>query len=135
LIVSSPDCTHRGIKLTFVIFQGLIGRLLYKIRSLSEHSAFDAATFSLIWPLLHHVIEKGGIGTESEDDAVEQLVLALDVIRSHSNQCQFQFLFLIPLSNRRQSTTCDIHGGSFARTWSNSSLTSRRCQEMLFQLS
>jgi len=65
---------------------GLVGRLLYRIRSLSEQSPFEAETFSLFWPLLSQIVRKGGIDLSSEDDMVEQLTLALEIVRSHALQ-------------------------------------------------
>lgn len=93
--------SHRSRwSLTTTDFTGLVGRLLYRIRSLSEHTSFDSATFSLFWPLLDLVIQKGGIEAMSEDDAVEQLVLALEIIRSHLNQCMLFSLFYFPRLTR-----------------------------------
>jgi hypothetical protein len=64
--------------------------LLYRIRSLSEQNPFGADTFSLFWPLLSQIVRKGGVNTTSEDDAIEQLVLVLEIIRSHASQCTFE---------------------------------------------
>lgn len=76
-------------------YTGLIGRLLYRIKSLSEQSPFEAHTFSLIWPLLNQIVNSGGINAASEDDAIEQLVLVLEIIRSHSAQCMSFFQWLV----------------------------------------
>ncbi|KAG8863877.1 translational activator of GCN4, partial [Serendipita sp. 405] len=82
---------------------GLLGRLLYKLKGLSDQNPFDGATFSLLWPFIQKVVQKGGIGTESEDDAVEQLVLILDVIRSHTSQ------FAIPSYPRKDTCQLLVH--------------------------
>lgn len=71
---------------TVEALDSLLGRLLYRIKSLSEQIPFEADTFSLFWPLLSQIIHKGGINAASEDDAIEQLVLVLEIVRSHSVQ-------------------------------------------------
>jgi hypothetical protein len=48
----------------------------------------DAATFSLCSPLLTQVLMKGGISLAEEDDPLEQVVLALDVIKFHAGECE-----------------------------------------------
>ena len=69
--------------------------MLYRIRSLSEQNPFEADTFSLFWPLLSQIVHKGGISPASEDDAVEQLVLVLEIIRSHASQRMFKCLLFV----------------------------------------
>lgn len=49
---------------------------------------FDAATFSYAYPLLGQVLLQGGISAE-EEDALEQVALALAIIRFHSGECLF----------------------------------------------
>jgi hypothetical protein len=65
---------------------------LYRLRTLSEAAPFDAATFSYASPLLNLVLNKGGVGIESEeDDAGEQVILVLDIINFHSSECMSLF--------------------------------------------
>jgi hypothetical protein len=74
--------------LTDLLFVGLVLRILYRLRTLSEVSPFDAATFSYASPLLNLVLTKGGLGIESEeDDPGEQIILVLDIINFHSVEC------------------------------------------------
>ncbi|TFK68469.1 ARM repeat-containing protein, partial [Pluteus cervinus] len=61
-------------------------RVLYRLRSLSEQAPFDAATFSYSFPLLSTVLRRGGISPADEDEGLEQLSLALDVIKFHSGE-------------------------------------------------
>jgi len=61
--------------------------VLYRLRSLSEQSPFDAATFSYAFPLLGQVLTQGGVGVEEGDDALEQVALALDIIKFHCGEC------------------------------------------------
>ena len=66
----------------------LVLRVLYRLRSLSEQSPFDAATFSYTSPLLTQVLVKGGVALAEEDDPLEQVTLAVDIIRFHSGECE-----------------------------------------------
>jgi len=65
---------------------GLIIRVLYRLRFLSEQTPFDGPTFSFAYPLLSQVLKKGGISAQDEDEALEQVTLALDVIKFHCGQ-------------------------------------------------
>ncbi|KXN82440.1 Translational activator gcn1 [Leucoagaricus sp. SymC.cos] len=64
----------------------LIIRVLYRLRFLAEQSPFDASTFSYAFPLLEQVIQKGGINAEEEEEALEQVALALDFIKFHCGE-------------------------------------------------
>jgi hypothetical protein len=66
---------------------GLVLRVLYRLRSLSEQAPLDSATFSYSYPLLHQVLVKGGIGVTEEDDPLEQVALSLDIIKFHCGEC------------------------------------------------
>jgi hypothetical protein len=65
----------------------LIIRILYRLRTLSEQEPFDAATFSYTFPLLAQILTQGGVGVQSEDDPLEQVALALDIIKFHCAEC------------------------------------------------
>lgn len=67
---------------------GLVLRILYRMRTLSEQAPFDAATYSYASPLLDQVLRKGGLGIEEEDDPGEQIILVLDIIKFHSAECK-----------------------------------------------
>jgi hypothetical protein len=56
-------------------------RVLYRLRSLSEQTPLDSATFSYAFPLLQQVIQKGGVESGKEDDSLEQVALSLDIIK------------------------------------------------------
>ncbi|KAI5995298.1 armadillo-type protein [Pisolithus orientalis] len=64
----------------------LVLRVLYRLRSISEQSPFDAATFSYAFPLLARVLHQGGIDVSEDEEALEQVALVLDIIRFHSNE-------------------------------------------------
>jgi hypothetical protein len=76
----------------------LVLRVLYRLRTLSELSSFDAATFSYASPLLNLVLQKGGVGIETEeDDAGEQIILVLDIINFHSSECLLPVTYIFQL--------------------------------------
>ncbi|KAI0657693.1 ARM repeat-containing protein [Cubamyces menziesii] len=64
----------------------LIIRVLYRLRTLSEQSPFDAATYCYASPLLSQVLTKGGIALTEEDDPLEQIALSLDIIKFHCGE-------------------------------------------------
>lgn len=67
----------------------LILRVLYRLRTLSEQVPFDVATFSYAFPLFGAVLLQGGIQPIEEDEGLEQLALALDIIKYHSGECVY----------------------------------------------
>lgn len=66
-------------------------RVLYRLRSLSEQTPLDPATFSYAFPLLQQVIQKGGIGSGQDDEPLEQVTLSLDIIKFHCGECASSF--------------------------------------------
>lgn len=69
----------------------LVIRILYRLRFLSEQSPFDGATFSYTFPLISRTLLSGGLPgvTEEDDDPLEQVALALEIIKFHSGECKF----------------------------------------------
>jgi hypothetical protein len=68
---------------------GLVLRVLYRLRTLSESAPLDGATFSYASPLLAVILKTGGIGLQGEDsDPAEQIILVLDIINFHSGECK-----------------------------------------------
>ncbi|KAH9976102.1 ARM repeat-containing protein [Lactifluus volemus] len=65
----------------------LVLRVLYRLRSLSEQTPLDSATFCYAFPLFQQVIQKGGIVSGEEDDPLEQVALSLDIIKFHCGEC------------------------------------------------
>ncbi|KAG1762385.1 armadillo-type protein [Suillus occidentalis] len=59
----------------------LVLRVLYRLRSLSEQTPFDAATFSYAFPLL-----ASDVGQDDGDEALEQVTLVLDIIKFHCSE-------------------------------------------------
>ncbi|KAJ7252741.1 armadillo-type protein [Mycena haematopus] len=70
-------------ELTAEPLHSLIVRVLHRLRSLSEQAPFDSATFSYTFPLLAQVLTRGGIDPEDEEEALEQVALALEIIKYH----------------------------------------------------
>ncbi|PCH35750.1 ARM repeat-containing protein [Wolfiporia cocos MD-104 SS10] len=64
----------------------LVLRVLYRLRTLSEQSPLDAATFSYASPLLSQVLIKGGIAIAEDDDPLEQVALAVDILKFHAGE-------------------------------------------------
>ncbi|KAJ7449659.1 armadillo-type protein [Mycena latifolia] len=64
----------------------LVIRVLHRLRSLSEQAPFDSATFSYAFPLFERVLTLGGIDPEDEEEALEQVALALDIIKFHCGE-------------------------------------------------
>ncbi|KAJ6518743.1 armadillo-type protein [Mycena sanguinolenta] len=70
-------------ELTAEPLHSLIVRVLHRLRSLSEQAPFDSATFAYAFPLLAQVLTRGGIDPEDEEEALEQVALALEIIKFH----------------------------------------------------
>ncbi|KAF8627766.1 hypothetical protein AX17_006131 [Amanita inopinata Kibby_2008] len=64
----------------------LVVRVLYRLRFLSEQATFDGATFSYAYPLLSQVLKQGGTSATDEDEALEQVTLALNIVKFHCGQ-------------------------------------------------
>ncbi|KAG8988091.1 translational activator of GCN4, partial [Tulasnella sp. 427] len=66
----------------------LIARVIYRLRSLSEVSPFDPATYSYISPFINYVIRNGGVGASDQEVALEQVGLALNILDFHTGSCE-----------------------------------------------
>ncbi|THG98438.1 hypothetical protein EW026_g3754 [Hermanssonia centrifuga] len=64
----------------------LLLRVLYRLRFLAEQAPLDVATFSYMSPLLSQIFAKGGLGLTEDDDPLEQVALALDLIKFHCGE-------------------------------------------------
>ncbi|ANB15743.1 Gcn1p [Sugiyamaella lignohabitans] len=65
----------------------LVTRVLYRIKFLCVQRPLDAITLVYVIPLLLRTLEnKGGIGTSSDDEIEEQVILALDILSAHAEQ-------------------------------------------------
>ncbi len=87
-----------------IFLQELVLRVLYRLRSLSEQTPLDSATFSYAYPLLFQVIQKCGIGLDQDDEPLEQVALSLDIIKFHCGECTSSFprsnsFFLQPINS------------------------------------
>ncbi|KAF2001392.1 ARM repeat-containing protein [Amniculicola lignicola CBS 123094] len=65
----------------------LVTRVLYRLRFMGEQRPLDSVTLAYCFPLVFLVLEKGGIGRSSSEEADEQLVLATEVISFHTGSC------------------------------------------------
>lgn len=66
----------------------LVTRVLYRLRFLSEQRPLDAVSLAYCFPLIFLVLEKGGIGRSSAEEADEQLILAIEILAFHTNSCK-----------------------------------------------
>ncbi|KAI0077211.1 ARM repeat-containing protein [Panus rudis PR-1116 ss-1] len=64
----------------------LILRVLHRFRSLSEQAPFDSATYSYASPLLGQVMIKAGVGAADGEESLEQVLLALQIVRFHCSE-------------------------------------------------
>ena len=67
-------------------------RLLYRLRVSGEQRPFDTTSLFYILPMVLLTLNKGGIGTESQDEVDEQVVLALDFIAFHTQVCMSRYI-------------------------------------------
>ncbi|KZM25341.1 translational activator of GCN4 [Ascochyta rabiei] len=65
----------------------LVTRVLYRLRFLSEQRPLDPVSVAYCLPLIFLVLEKGGIGKSSPEEADEQLILAFEFLSFHANSC------------------------------------------------
>jgi hypothetical protein len=65
----------------------LVTRVLYRLRFLGEQRPLDPVTLAYCFPLVFLVLEKGGIGRSSAEEADEQLILAIEIMSFHTNAC------------------------------------------------
>ncbi|TKA61965.1 hypothetical protein B0A49_11794, partial [Cryomyces minteri] len=70
----------------------LVTRVLYRLRFMGEQRPFDAVSLTYILPLIHIVLEKGGVGRAAGEGADEQIVLALEFLSFHTDICADQRL-------------------------------------------
>lgn len=70
-----------------IVSSGLLLRVLYRLRTLSEHASFDSTTYAYITPLLTTVIAKGATdGLAVSEEITEQLALVSPSMRGSDTQ-------------------------------------------------
>ena len=69
----------------------LITRVLYRLRIGGEQRPFDAVSLNYMLPLVHVVLRKHGVEPKDEDQAEEQIALALEFMTFHADLCQSPF--------------------------------------------
>ncbi|KAK8236757.1 translational activator [Phyllosticta capitalensis] len=63
----------------------LVTRLLYRLRFLSEQRPLDSVSLTYILPLIFFVLESGSIDKSNEEEADEQILLALEFLSFHTD--------------------------------------------------
>ncbi len=88
--VEPLNCTScaKSVTTPAYVVLALLLRVLYRLRFLAEQAPLDVATFSYMSPLLSQIFVKGGLGLTEEDDPLEQVALALDLIKFHCGECK-----------------------------------------------
>jgi hypothetical protein len=61
-------------------------RVLYRCCTLADQSPLIPATFSFINPLLTQIVLKGGLEPLDNENALEQLTLVLNLLKSHVSE-------------------------------------------------
>jgi hypothetical protein len=65
----------------------LITRVLYRLRTMGEQRPLDAVTLSYCLPLAFLVLQQGGVGKSEEEEAQEQIMLAVEFLSFHADTC------------------------------------------------
>ncbi|RUS19023.1 armadillo-type protein [Endogone sp. FLAS-F59071] len=90
--------TLRGLKIHPIpqrweeeLLDHLVTRVLFRLRFITEHQPLGPASFSYCFPILNQVIVEGGIGCnkdtpQDKESAMEQVVIALDIVGFHASQ-------------------------------------------------
>ena len=66
----------------------LVTRLLYRLRFASEQRPFDSISLIYLLPFVFAVLQQGGITKSAEDEADEQVTLALEILSFHTDACE-----------------------------------------------
>ena len=77
----------------------LITRILYRLRLTGEQRPFDSVSLIYILPLICTVLQQHGIGKTTDDEADEQVTLALDFLSFHTDACKLLETSPTSLSN------------------------------------
>ena len=77
-----------------LISSDLVTRVLYRLRFASEQRPFDAASLIYMLPLIQLVLEKGSIDKPAGELSDEQIILAIEALAFHAEQCWFSIFFL-----------------------------------------
>lgn len=64
-----------------------VTRVLYRLRFLGEQRTFDVVSIAYMLPLIFLVLENGGYAAAGSEEADEQLVLAMEFLSLHTNEC------------------------------------------------
>jgi hypothetical protein len=72
--------------------QELVTRILYRLRLTSEQRPFDSVSLNYMIPLLCIVLQQHGVGRAVEDEADEQVTLALETLSFHADTCTYNLI-------------------------------------------
>ena len=77
--------------LKYAALAGLVVRVAYRLRSLSEQSPFDCSTFCYVSPFLSAVVRMVP-NSEQEDEVLELIALSVELFKIHGAECEFTSL-------------------------------------------
>ena len=69
-------------------FVDTVIRILYRLRLTGEQRPFDSVSLNYIFPLICLVLQKHGVGQSHDDEADEQVTLALEFLSFHTDACK-----------------------------------------------
>ena len=70
----------------------LVTRVLYRLRFAAEQRPFDTASLAYMLPLMFNILDQGGIGQLSEEDADAQVLLAIEFLSFQMAACDDAYL-------------------------------------------
>ncbi|KAF2101997.1 translational activator [Rhizodiscina lignyota] len=79
--------TQLPAELTEEPLDQLVTRVLYRLRFLGEQRPLDTVSLAYCLPLVFIVLEQGGVAKSKSEEADEQIVLALEILTSHTDTC------------------------------------------------
>ena len=78
-------CSHLSADLVQEPIGDLVTRTLYRIRLTSEGRPFDSVSLNYMLPLICIILQQHGAGQTGEDEADEQVTLALEALSFHTD--------------------------------------------------
>lgn len=70
----------------------LVNRVLYRLRFLTESQPLSPATFAFCFPLFYQVVMLSGVDVKDEEAALEQVLMAIDIIGFHCSEGESDLL-------------------------------------------
>ncbi|KAI9661249.1 MAG: translational activator of GCN4 [Bathelium mastoideum] len=65
----------------------LVTRVMYRLRFMGEQRPFDTVSLAYMLPLAFEILAQGGIEKPADEEADEQIILALEFLSFHTDAC------------------------------------------------